>query len=198
MAVHKHKIAEIKFQKKVIGEAVRVIEVLSKNVPPERAPEFLEYATMIYLRSCQVCRGSDSIDGGRSKEEGEDCVDGEGAVEELHVSQESDAVASQLLESSGSILKSCLDNPRISRQMTSNIVAELVSRGVPGVAPPPAAASASRGLAVGAVNPLVATTTRRAVVGGESEPLLLSSGENSLGYSSSSTASTSAHSESAV
>ena len=59
--------------------------------------------------------------------------------------------------------------------------------------PPP-----GRGLAVGAVNPLVATTTRRAIVGGESEPLLLSSGENSLGYSSSSTASTSAHSESAV
>lgn len=164
VAVHKHKVAEQKFQDKVTKHSIAVIDILSQKMPQERYPEFLTFAEKIYLSSCKVC---DSTDGGK----GQDQIDGEEGVDSLHASQGKETVASKLLGAADSILKSFLDNPKISEPLARNIVTELARRKVPGVAATTSAGSIS------AVNPLVVTTAGE--VTGESVPLLLSGTDNS-------------------
>lgn len=179
VAVYKHKKAEIRFKDKVAQRDRDVIDILSKRVPKSRYPEFLKFAEKIMLGSCEVCRNS-------LEEVGEDHVDGEHGIDLTQVvnSQETSNVTAQMLETTTVILQSSLDNPKISGKLSSNMVAMLAARGVPGVSVPPVAV---RGANIGAVNPMA--------IGGACDGGAVPSNSPcvDLGYSGSSSGSRSAH-----
>lgn len=124
------KIADKKFQEKIVKENAEVVKILSDKVPVDSYPQFLEFAEKILLMSCDACKCSQRKvqrnhvipEGGiedakmeEAQDEGEDEYDGE---EDDH----------PLLGTMVRTVESVLKNKRIGKSLRQRI-ANMISPG---------------------------------------------------------------------